>query len=650
MSDILHVGISALMAYQAAINVASQNIANADTTYYNRRQANFEEIPFGSGVRIADVQRIFDETASNYLISTTSDFSKWNLYLQQLGNFEPLLDNGQTSIGKFITDSLGALKQIESNFTSTNRQLFLDKLTALSQQFQSVNAEISRQTANVNSSLQTVVDQTNSLLVRLADLNQQIIGESDARPELLDQREGLMKELAKYVDFSSNEDQNGNINLSLKNGLPLLTGNIPATLTTFTDPANPAHVLVGAKNGATVFNISTLIEGGELAAWVNYRQNGLEAAQTSLDRLALVIAQTINAQNRLGADGNAGLGGNIFTDINSTNAINNRVIANQGNTGTSSMTVNIDNVNQLQASDYKLVIGTANAYTLIRMSDNTTLASGTIGGLPQTISAEGFSVNIASGTFNSGDQYIISPTNGAAGSMNLSITDPSQLALGWPVAVNAGVSHPSSDGSISVTNIVDTTNAAFAIPKQLDPPIRVVFSVSGGITQYSLYNANTNVLMEGPLAYTNGAEIFPTPGGYDPGYRVTISGSNIQDTDTFEIKYNTNVSSDNRNAIALRKAYQAGSVLSANGQLVSFNEAYGLISSDISVKTNGAQARFDTSRQIMSKAQARRDSISGVSLEEETLSLAQFQTAYQASAQVLQTAKSIFEIIVSIAR
>lgn len=649
MSNIMNIGTSALMAYQAALTVASQNIANADTPFYSRRTVDFSENPYNSGVNIKDINRVYDETANRYVQTTNSDAAKWNVYLQQMGNFEPLFDTNSTSIGTYITNSLGALQQIENNFNPSNRALFLSQLDTLSNQFQFVNNEINTQIKNVNLSLQTEVEQVNNILSALNGINQEMLAALNVdHPELLDQRESLVQELSTYMNFNTSYDQNGLLVLSLTNGQTILSMNPPVTFTTINDPVNPQNVKIAVDNGVAVMDVTDLITGGEIAGWLEYRTQGLEKAQKDLGRLALVFADNLNKQNALGVDGNGNLGGNIFADINSSGAINSRVISNSNNVGTSSITVSIDDTAALNTSDYRLNIGVGSTYTLTRLSDNAVVSTGSLSTLPASISVDGFTIDVASGTFMQGDRYTISPTRGAANNMTLAMSDPSQLALGWPVTARNGVKQSGSNGSIAVTSITDTTNSAFATPKTLDPPIEVRFSVTAGVTQYTLWDLNANAAIEGPINYTPGADIFPTGGGYDPGYRVKIYGNNIQDGDTFFIEYNSNSTSDNRNARAMADLYNQPTVLGANGQMVTFYEGYSLLSRDISVKTNNAMSRATSSANLKAQAEQRRDSISGVSLEEETLDLSHYQLAYQASAQVLQIAKSIFDIIASI--
>jgi len=625
MSNIIYTGISALMAYQAALNVASQNIANANTPYFSRREIIFSELPFSGGVGISDVRRIVDDTVNRYAQASNSDYSQWSVYLQQLTNFEPLFDDKSTNVGKFITDSLAALQQLQTNLNPNNRGLFMGKLEALAQQFKHVNGEINRQLQNVNLSLQTEIKQVNNILDSIFAINTEVLSGGE-RPDLLDKREALVQEVAKYFNFSAIVDQNGKLDIVLTNGMSLLSGATPVQLTPISDPNNPSNLIIGANTGTVTIDITQLIQSGEIAGWLNYRENGLASAQAGINRIALVIADALNAQNHLGIEGDGSLGGDIFADINNIGSIAQRVIDNSNNTGSLAMTVNIDDTSALLTSNYRFTMGPANTYVLTRLSDNTIVGSGSIPTFPQAISADGFTINVTGGSMSAGDQYLIVPTRGAANNFTLAITDSSQLALGWPVNASEGIKSPGNNATIKVTGITDITTSAFATPGQLTPPIEIRFSVSGGITQYSLYNATTDTLIEGPITYDpttgTGTNIFPTPGGYDPGYRVTLSGNNIQNGDTFNITYNTNTYNDNRNAIAMADLYQVGTILDGAGQLVSFNQGYQSLSNEISIKTNAAKSNYDTSFNIKEQAEKRRDMVSGVSLEEEALDLA----------------------------
>jgi flagellar hook-associated protein 1 FlgK len=117
--------------------------------------------------------------------------------------------------------------------------------------------------------------------------------------------------------------------------------------------------------------------------------------------------------------------------------------------------------------------------------------------------------------------------------------------------------------------------------------------------------------------------------------------------DTFDISYNQNSIGDNRNGMALASIYQNG--IMDNGT-VTFVQGYHMLSTDVSIQTNSAQIQHDSAKTLQKQAKDNYNQISAVSLEEESINLANYQQAYQASAQVLQAAKTVFESVISMLR
>lgn len=643
MSDLINIGIQSLAANRYALTIASQNIANANTPYYSRRIVEFAESAINKGVNIADVRRIVDEAANTNAQVAKTNFSQMDTYLQNLNELEPLFDDRATSVAKYITDSVGAIEKLNANAASPDgRRLYMTSLATIANQAQAINGQLSQQWQTVNSTMQTSIGEINNLLTDIASINGQLLNVPNHESEsLLDKRNGSVQELAKYLNFTTMVDSNGIMSVNLSNGMPLVTRTQPTLLGTMTDPANPANIKVTVQGSTNP--IDQFIQSGQLAGLINFRNTALVPAQLGIGRLALAFAQTFNAQNQLGMDANGKLGGNIFNDINSSVAINNRVIPNSNNTGSANLTVNIDDVTQLQLSNYQLTMGAANAYVLTRQTDGKVMSSGTLSStLPQTISADGYSLTINSGTLNAGDQYGVTPTQSAADNFSLSTTDPTKLALSWPVMGTVGAQASCSSGAIKIVNVNDTTNAAFSIPNQLNPPLKIQFITD---TTFNLINATTSAVIESNISYVPGASIFPTPGNYDPGYQVQLSNT-ITPGDTFNIGYNSNTNG-NENGLAMAALYQQG--ILQNGSLT-FGQAYDSVGTSVSLLTNQIHSNYEATRVVSEQAEKKNDNISGVSLEEETMNLARYQEAYQASAQILETAKSVLQSVIEIAR
>lgn len=645
--DLMNIGMSSLVAYKNALSVTSDNIANANTPEYARRAIDFSENIFGFGVKVADVRRVVDEEANQYARTSNSNFTGMQNYLKNLQQFEPLFENDSTNINKFITDTQVALQDtIRDPSVNQNRATYLAKLSVLVQQFQNTNNEIVRQKRNVNDSLETTVTAINSILSSIADINKDVATQLSRDPTVLaDETDTLLQKLSNYLNFTSQKNNLGQTNIILSNGAALINAETVSTFSLMPDPENSSNELVGLNSGGGTIDVTNVISGGAISGLVSFKEDVMRA-ERALGRISLSFSQTLNSQNRLGIDGNGMLGGDIFQDINIASLMSQRVISNVNNTGVGDMSVHIDAVGELTTSDYTLTIQPSNKYVLTRKTDGVQVANGTLSStFPQNISADGLTISVNSGTYNSGDQYTISPTAGAIDAMQVTIlNDPSKLALAWPVVASPNLNNTAA-GTINVDSITDPTKSSFSTPGQLSPPITIQFTSA---TTYNIVNATTGVPIESGITYnpSQGANIFPTPGSYDPGYRVSLSGT-IGATDSFSIGFNSKSLSDNRNGLVIARLYTQG--ILENGKL-NFKQGYDTLTQEIANKVSSVNQGYKDALDIKSNADQRREQISGVSIEEETMNLSQYQQAYQASAQILQSAKTIFDAILQMTR
>lgn len=652
MSSLLNIGLSGIQASQYALNLISNNIANASNPYYARRSFEFFEVPgdkFGAGVRLGDIRRVVDKVAEDDLLSTTQDWAKYAAISERISHLETYVDNDDVSISKYVNQAKSILDTLNTSPASVqSRNAYMYQLQNIANRFKDVGSKVTLEMQQVRDSLTNDVARTNTLLKQLGDVNQKIgvLGTSVTLTSmpLLDQRDRLLDQLSNLISYERYTDDNGSVTLQLTNGYSILAGNQVAQLSIAQQVDNPDGLDIGVQTIDGFQSLTNNITGGAMSGLISYYSDTLATSLKSLDRLALAFSENMNAQNQLGMDLNGNLGGLIFQDINSTTLASGRVMPSSNNQGQADLAVYIEKTGQLQASDYVLQFSDGTHYQLLRISDGTFVQTGELSGLPVDISVDGFMLQINSGNFVAGDQYRLSPTSGGAAQMNMVLGDPSKIALGFPISTAASANNV-GNGVIDVTAIVDTGNAAFSIPKQLIPPLRVEFISA---TTYRLVSAADSSIVADNLTYDplNGSDVFPTTGGYDPGYRIHLSG-NIQAGDTFSIDYNTMGQGDNRNGLLMSALYTQG--LIDNNQL-DFATAYQNFSLDISSATNNTNMNLDASKILKEQAEARRNEVSGVEPEQEVLMLAQFQESYMASAQILNVVKETMDILFSIMR
>jgi len=115
--------------------------------------------------------------------------------------------------------------------------------------------------------------------------------------------------------------------------------------------------------------------------------------------------------------------------------------------------------------------------------------------------------------------------------------------------------------------------------------------------------------------------------------------------DTYSINTDPTRTGDNRNAVLL-VALQSKDAFGANSG--SFQDIYAAMSTQLSSTAQASNDTSTSSQAAVASLQSAYDSKTGVSLDTEAANLLRFQQAYQASAEVINTAKALFDAIYKI--
>ncbi|MEY4718538.1 MAG: flagellar hook-associated protein FlgK [Pseudomonadota bacterium] len=107
------------------------------------------------------------------------------------------------------------------------------------------------------------------------------------------------------------------------------------------------------------------------------------------------------------------------------------------------------------------------------------------------------------------------------------------------------------------------------------------------------------------------------------------------------------LSGDNRNALLL--ADLENQTLMQNGK-ASFTQVYGQLVAEIGGTTNTALVSRSAQEVLLNQAKTEKSNLSDVNLDEEAANLIQFQNAYQAAAQAVSVARSLFDTLIGAVR
>ncbi len=625
MSDVYGISVSALQAFQTAIAVTSNNIANANTPGYSKETVDLTNaVPqssggtsIGGGVQVASVNRAFSQLAANQLNSSQSSLGQLNslqTYTNQIDNIVGTTAGGLTTA---LQNYYSAWSTLANDPTSAaSRQALLSQAQDVASAFQSTNSQLQALNSGINQSIQSDVTQINSIGTSIAALNQQIqaatAGSGGQAPnELLDQRDQLVSSLSQLVGVSTTTDTNGSLNVFIGNGQPLVLQNAVTTLTTVPNAFNASELEVAASSSPGN-PISSQITSGDLGGLLAARTQAVNPAINQLGQIAAGLAASANSQQNSGLDLNGNFGADLFSVTGP------QVTASANNTDAVSATASITNVGALTADNYVLSYQNG-AYSLTDAATGSPVAFTGNGTAASPITADGLSI-VLSGTPASGDQFLIEPTAQAAGTFSVALTNTSQLAAAGAIETSAA---DSNTGGATI----DSGTVVNASDPDLLNTATIKFSSA---TTYSINGA-------GSYTYTSGDEISQS------GWEVQISGTPAAG-DTFTVQSNVGITGDNRNALASANQQTQGLLL--NGT-TSINAAVSSLITGTGSQAQQVNTAQTAQSDINTQATQNVQSVSGVSLDDEAANLLQWQQAYQASAQALGIANTTFTYLIS---
>ena len=117
-ASLLRIGVTGLLAHQAALQTTGHNISNTDTPGFSRQNVSLgTQSPGlsgagyqGTGVRVDEVRRIVDEFSVSQLRLDTSAFNELDTYLSNIGQIDGLLADVSTGLAPGIQDFFAALQ------------------------------------------------------------------------------------------------------------------------------------------------------------------------------------------------------------------------------------------------------------------------------------------------------------------------------------------------------------------------------------------------------------------------------------------------------------------------------------------------------------------------------------------------------------
>ena len=624
--SILNTSLSALRVAQRALETTSHNIANVNTPGYSRQRVllgtreptQFGFGSVGNGAEVQAIQRVYDNFLGGQVTEATSELGRFQSFAGLADRLGNLLNDPNAGLSSTMQSFYNAAGDVANDPASIGaRETMLGETRAVVERFNQMASQLDSLSFEVNGRIEQDVADIDALAKEIAALNDRISVQGGADParipnDLVDQRQILINDLAGRVGITTAQQDDGSMNVFFGSGQVLVLGANAVDLSTEADPLDPSRtrVKLGVQGGSS--DVTSTITGGSLGGLLEFSERGLGTAQNQLGRIATAFALDVNEQHQRGMDYDGDLGGEFFSIADPV------ATASSLNAGTASVDLNISDITQLGIDNYRLNFDGTD-YNVVNTTDGTSVPFTGTGTAGDPISFEGLEVVIA-GAPAAGDQFSLEPVRDAASSLSLTITSGRDVAAALPVRTGADGAN-SGTASLRISNVNDPTDPALLNSVSIEFTSATTYQVDGA----------------GSFTFTPGQPI--TLNGYD----IEVEGAPAAG-DQFTVESNVGGIGDNRNMLNIG---QLPNEALLDGERSTLNDAVSTLVSQAGI--NGREAARGVAAQttLLEQAEGRVLEVSGVNLDEEAANLLQFQQSYQAAAQMIAVADTLFATIIN---
>ena len=438
MASLFDIGKSGLGSYREALAVTGQNIANINTDGYKRRGVSLEEVSAnqsginstgnspGLGVRVAEIQRSFDEFLLNKVRSATAYAESTSTFSANIQQLEDIILPGDANLGAAIGRFFVGLQEIASNPSDlAARTVALEQANQLAESFNETASLITQFQDGLATQATQQLGDLNVLSTELAAINRQLstAGGATQNNSLLDSRDALIDKLSQYVEVTVELNDKGVARLTLGD-----SGNGPRLV----DMAEAKPLGAEYTEGKLQFIISpggdniltSQVTNGSLAGIASANSAAAEVL-SEIDNMAFTFVREFNAIHSQGLNLEGQPSGNLFR------AVDVQMRPGGANTGSAST--------ELIVNDYNLVMSGKVTFSYDADADLWTgrddagkvIASGR-----NQVSLPGVQINFL-GQAKGFDQFIYDTETGSAAGVAVAIKRPQDFAAASPLLVSA---------------------------------------------------------------------------------------------------------------------------------------------------------------------------------------------------------------------
>jgi flagellar hook-associated protein 1 len=312
----LTTALSAMYAHRSGLDVAGQNIANANTEGYSRQRVDLRAnggppVPgiystwqgAGAGVTVDDVVRLRDAFLEGRGRAEHSQDAYLKTVNQAYGPIEDVLaEPSDTAVAAQLSEFWAGWHDVANNPGDVAaRGQVLQRGSVVADGLRTAHDAFSSMWSGTRTTLDALTVEVNGTAAAVAELNHTIRHAQGAGlqvNELVDQRDVHVMRLAELVGATVAAREDGTVDVHV-NGSTLVAG-----------ASNRSLVVTGARRLAEqgsdpvalrwADNNSPVVPGGQMAANLDIVAVVLPGQAAALDQVASRLADTVNTAHRLG--------------------------------------------------------------------------------------------------------------------------------------------------------------------------------------------------------------------------------------------------------------------------------------------------------------------------------------------------------------
>lgn len=664
ISRVLFTAKEALLSNLTAINVTGSNIANVNTPGYSRLRPVFESVGAKDassgleqiGVKIADVQRIYDKYLESQMVTSQSLVGDYTAQKDLLQGIEGVLnESSDNGINDALTKFWNAWGDLSVDPSSKAKR---DMVVSTAQNLASIFVQRSEDLTKIqNDTNDTVADTVNTLngyLTEMASLNDLIVNAESAganASSVRDKRDELLTKISGLIDVNYIEKSDGSLYIYLPtNGKALVEESNAWQLQVQRNPDNNnLYDIVFQEDPTEAINDE--IAGGKLAGLLTVRDTALPSYLDQLNQTAASIVNKVNNQQMIGYDQNGNPGVAFFNPISEAKymAVSDEIIEDSTKIAASS-TVGADGDNAtlmtaLKNDQIYASLDTTLSTDAPPVASASILVPASLGVDDTIVLTRGATAANWTVTTHAGYPLMVVGTTADATTLTLDAdgdgADDISLALSgtWESGDTATFSITAAGPSVSAVTTADSDSGASDD-----------HYAAGQIN--NIGQAYKDTLTGHPITLTRGLTAAAADwtisdnGGYTSAKVLTANNSSVtldlNGNGTADITFALSGSWSNGDTMAFSLTKRE-STTTIDGY---FNAFIANMGQDV---LNASQS-LETNTVIATQQSQQREELSGVSLDEEMMNLIKYQMAYSAAGRVSKTVSEMMDTIINLGR